>query len=153
MCGKVPLCHFHPVEYPRRCNSAPRQDHSYVPGSAQVQLNRVHSSAFQQSVQPSMVKPASVTINHGAMNLGNNFYLKVLCPEKKRSIKRLLCEVYHQKKIDTPTKLKEAITVQCDGLQTLKIWKLVTTPIQQSYGSTVAWILMMFGTMLVGERN
>ena len=36
----------------------------HVPGSVQVQLNRAHSFAVQQSVQPSMVQPASVTINH-----------------------------------------------------------------------------------------
>ena len=96
--------------------------------------------------------PASMTINHGAMNSGNDFYLKVLCPENKKKYKTVTLRGLSPEGIDTPTKLKEAISGQCDGLDA-ENWKLVTTPIQQSLGLLVAWILMMFGAVLVGERN
>ena len=59
----------------------------------QAQLNCAHSSV-QQCVQS-----ASMTINNGFMNSGNHFYLKCYVLRIKRSIKQLLCEVYHQKEL------------------------------------------------------
>ena len=78
----------------------------------QAQLNRAHSSV-QQCVQPAQ---SSMTINHGAMNPGNDFYLKVLCPENKKEYKTVTLRGLSPEGIDTPTKLKEAISGQCDGL-------------------------------------
>ena len=83
-----------------------------VPGSAPVQLNRTH-----HSVQPSAtVQPSNVNINYGAVNLGSDFYLKVLCPENKKEYRTVTLQGLSPEEIDTPTKLKEAISVQCDGL-------------------------------------
>ena len=76
----------------------------------QTQLNRAHSSVQRCG------QPASMTINHGAMNSGNDFYLKVLCPENKKEYKTVTLRGLSPEGIDTPTKLKEAIPGQCDSL-------------------------------------
>ena len=77
----------------------------------QAPLNRVHSSV-QQCVQPAQ----SMTINHVAMNSGNDLYLKVLSPENKKEYKTVTLRGLSPEGIDTLNKLKVAISGQCDGL-------------------------------------
>ena len=85
------------------------QPGSQLPASAStpVQLGHAHSSIQQQ--------PANVTSN-GPSNSENDFYLKVLCPENKKEYKTVTLRGLSPDNIDTPTKLKEAISIQCDGL-------------------------------------
>ena len=49
--------------------------------------------------------------------MGNHdFYLKVLSPENKKECKTITLRAVSQENIDTPTKLREVISTQCDGL-------------------------------------
>ena len=50
------------------------------------------------------------------MNSGNDLYLKVLSPENKKEYKTVTLRGLSPEGIDTPNKLKVAISGQCDGL-------------------------------------
>lgn len=64
-----------------------------------------------QSIASSLASPIQQTSHSG-----NDLYLKVLCPENKKEYKTVTLRGLSEEKIDTPEKLKEAISVQCDGL-------------------------------------
>ena len=44
---------------------------------------------------------------------GNDFYLKVLCPENKKDYKTVTLRGLSQENTDSPATLKENISVQC----------------------------------------
>ena len=85
-------------------------DQHHVQPRPQIQISHPSSSHSQPAINQ------AATRLHGSINLGSDFYLKVLNPENKREYKTVTLRGLSRENIDTPTKLKEVISVQCDGL-------------------------------------
>ncbi len=83
------------------------QANQFGQASPQMQLGLANYS------QPT-AQQASMTTNSGS-----DFYLKVLCPENKKDYKTVTLRGLSPDNIDSPTKLKEAISAQCEGLDPL----------------------------------
>ena len=114
---------------------APVQANTQQPVTSQhAYLSQAHAPVHANSQQPVTSQHAYLSQAHAPVriqqatddtqqhminqhaNSGHDLYLKVLSPENKKEYRTVNLRGLHHEAIDTPSKLKVAISVQCDGL-------------------------------------